>query len=128
MKDLIEKISNIFKIQELKERIIYTVILIAVFRLGSFVILPGIDSKMLVEMFNSTQGEGILGMINLFVGGAFSRGAIFALGIMPYISASIIIQLLAAAVPAIQKMQKEGESGQKKINQITTLQKSIYNR
>lgn len=119
MKELIEKITNIFKIPELKQRILYTLALLAVFRLGSFVILPGIDSGLLVEKFASGQGQGILGMINLFVGGAFSRGAIFALGIMPYISASIIVQLLGAAVPAIQKKQREGESGQKWINQLT---------
>jgi len=119
MKDLIEKIQNIFKIPELKSRILYTIALLAVFRLGSYVILPGIDSKLLVEQFSSGQGTGILGMINLFVGGAFSRGAIFALGIMPYISASIIVQLLGAAVPMIQKKQREGDSGQKWINQLT---------
>ena len=118
-KDFFEKIANIFKIQELKTRILYTIGLLAVYRLGSFVTLPGINSSRLSEMFASSQGEGILGMLNLFVGGAFGRGAIFALGIMPYISASIIVQLLGAAVPTIQKWQKEGESGTKRINQLT---------
>lgn len=119
MKDLIEKIRNIFKIDELRERIIYTLMLLAVFRLGSFVILPGIDSAQLEADFANNSGGGILDFINLFVGGAFARGAIFALGIMPYISASIIVQLLGAAMPSIQKLQREGESGQKKINQLT---------
>ena len=119
MKDLIEKIQNIFKITELKDRILYTIMLLAVFRFGSYVILPGIDSDELTRLFESGQGDGILGMINMFVGGAFSRGAIFALGIMPYISASIIVQLLGAAIPTIQKKQREGESGQKWINQLT---------
>ncbi|MFM2377173.1 MAG: hypothetical protein RLZZ165_2270 [Bacteroidota bacterium] len=119
MRDFIEKIRNIFRIEELKQRILYTLLLLAVFRLGSYVILPGIDSAQLALDFEKGQGGGILDIINIFVGGAFARGAIFALGIMPYISASIIVQLLGAALPSIQKMQKEGESGQKKINQLT---------
>lgn len=119
MRELIEKIRNIFRITELKERIFYTVTLLAVFRLGSYIILPGIDSDRLQQEFQQGQGGGILGLLNVFVGGAFGRGAIFAMGIMPYISASIIMQLLAVAVPSIHKMQREGESGQKKINQLT---------
>ncbi|MEM0995655.1 MAG: preprotein translocase subunit SecY [Bacteroidota bacterium] len=119
MKDLIEKLRNIWKIEELRQRIIYTLLLLGVFRLGSYVILPGIDSVQLEAAFNNSQGGGILDFINLFVGGAFARGAIFALGIMPYISASIIVQLLGAALPSIQKLQREGDSGQKKINQLT---------
>lgn len=119
MKDFIEKIRNIFRIEELRQRIIYTLLLLAVFRLGSYVILPGIDSSQLAIEFEKGQGGGILDLINVFVGGAFARGAIFALGIMPYISASIIVQLLGAALPSIQKLQKEGDSGQKKINQLT---------
>ena len=119
MKDLIEKLRNIYRIPELRTRIGYTLMLLAVFRLGSYVILPGIDSDILTQMFQSSQGGGILGLINTFVGGAFSRGAIFALGIMPYISASIIVQLGAAAIPSIAKKQREGESGQKWINQLT---------
>jgi preprotein translocase subunit SecY len=121
MRDFIEKIRNIFKITELRQRILYTITLLAVFRLGSYVILPGIDSGILEQEFARTQGGGILGFLNSFVGGSFGRGAVFALGIMPYISASIIVQLLAAAVPAIQKLQREGESGQKRINQITRI-------
>ena len=121
-KEFFEKIANIFKIQELKTRILYTIGLLAVYRLGSYVTLPGINSSRLSDMFNASQGEGILGMLDMFVGGAFSRGAIFALGIMPYISASIIVQLLGFAVPYFQRLQsKEGESGRKKINQFTRL-------
>ncbi len=119
MKDFIDKIRNIFRIDELRQRIIYTLLLLAVFRLGSYIILPGIDSEQLARDAQQGGGGGILAFINLFVGGAFARGAIFALGIMPYISASIIVQLLGAALPAIQKLQKEGDSGQKKINQLT---------
>ena len=119
MKNLIEKLRNIWRIEELRKRIIYTLTLLLVFRLGSYIVLPGIDSGMLEAQFDDGQGNGILGLINTFVGGAFSRGAIFALGIMPYISASIIVQLLGAAMPSIQKLQREGESGQKKINQLT---------
>lgn len=119
MKELIDKLRNIWKIEELKQRIIYTLLLLGVFRLGSYIILPGIDSVQLEAAFANSQGGGILDFINLFVGGAFARGAIFALGIMPYISASIIVQLLGAALPSIQKLQREGDSGQKKINQLT---------
>lgn len=119
MKEFIEKIRNIFRIEELRQRIIYTLLLLAVFRLGSYVILPGIDSEQLALDFQKGNSGGILDIINVFVGGAFARGAIFALGIMPYISASIIVQLLGAALPSIQKLQKEGDSGQKKINQLT---------
>ena len=119
MKDFIEKLRNIFRIDELRQRILYTLLLLLVFRLGSYVVLPGIDSEQLEADFANSQAGGILGLINTFVGGAFSRGAIFALGIMPYISASIIVQLLGAAMPSIQKLQREGESGQKKINQLT---------
>lgn len=123
MRELIEKIRNIFRINELKERILYTVTLLAVFRLGSYIILPGVDSEQLTADLNNNSGGGggILGLINVFVGGSWNRGAIFAMGIMPYISASIIMQLLAVAVPSIHKMQREGDSGQKKINQLTRL-------
>lgn len=119
MKKLLETLRNIWKIEELRKRILFTFLLIAVYRLGSYVILPGIDTQMLEQMFENQQGQGLLGLINTFVGGAFARGSIFALGIMPYISASIIIQLMMAALPSLQKLQKEGESGQKKIQQLT---------
>jgi len=115
MKALIEKIKQIWSIDELRNRIILTLSLILVYRIGSFIVLPGVDSSKI-------QGsEGIFGLLNMFVGGAFSRASIMALGIMPYISASIIFQLAGFAVPAIQKMQSEGESGRKKINQYTRI-------
>lgn len=120
MKGLIQTIRNIYKITELRDRIIYTLLLLAVFRLGTFIILPGINSDVLNELFNqSTSGGGLLGFFNIFMGGAFARGSILALGIMPYISASIVVQLLAAVVPQFQKLRREGETGTKKMNQIT---------
>ncbi len=117
MKKFISTIVNIFSIEELRRRIIYTVILLAVFRLGSFVVLPGIDPDKLGDISSILGGMG--NFIDLLLGGAFSKASIFALGIMPYISASIVVQLLTVAVPSFQKMQKEGESGRKKITQIT---------
>ncbi len=119
MKKLWDTLKTLYKIEELRQRILYTLLLLLVYRLGTFIILPGIDSSILIELFQRGQGEGILGMLDVFVGGAFSRGSILALGIMPYISASIIIQLMTAALPSLQKLQKEGESGYRKINQIT---------
>ncbi|MCZ2357460.1 MAG: preprotein translocase subunit SecY [Bacteroidia bacterium] len=119
MKGLIKTLKNIWSIPELRSRILFTLILLAVYRLGSYIILPGINSEILEQLFSRSQGGGILGILNTFVGGSFSRGSIFALGIMPYISASIIIQLVGAVLPQIQKLQKEGESGQRKINQYT---------
>lgn len=113
MKRLFQTLQNIFSIKELRDRIILTVIFLLIFRLGSYVLLPGLDSEKL------QAGTGIFGFIDLFVGGAFNRASIFALGIMPYISASIVIQLLSVAVPYFQRLQKEGESGRKRINQIT---------
>ena len=123
MRDLIQTIRNIFKIPELKDRIITTLLLLAVYRLGTYVVLPGIDSDALQTNFNSggNAGGGLIDLFNAFLGGAFARGSIFALGIMPYISASIVVQLLAAVVPSIQKLRMEGDSGTKKINQITRL-------
>lgn len=126
MKKFIQTIRNIFAIKELRTRIINTLILLLVFRLGANVVLPGIDPSILKEgqsaggNLGGTFG-GLSDMLNLFLGGAFSKAAIFALGIMPYISASIVIQLLTFAVPQFQKMQKEGESGRKKINNYTRL-------
>jgi preprotein translocase subunit SecY len=113
MNKFLQPIKNIFSIEELRNRIFYTIGFLLVFRLGSYVLLPGIDSEAL------KGGSGIFDFINLFAGGAFNRASIFALGIMPYISASIVIQLLTVALPQFQKMQKEGESGRKKITQIT---------
>lgn len=114
MKRFIETIKNIFSIEELRTRILNTLLFIAIFRLGSFVALPGIDPSRL-----DVSTDGLLGLLDVFSGGAFSKASIFALGIMPYISASIAIQLLTMAMPYFQKMQKEGESGRKKLNQIT---------
>lgn len=114
MKKFIDTIKAIFSIDELRNRILYTFGFLLVFRLGSYIYLPGIDPSKL-----QTNNEGILGFINTFVGGAFERASLFALGIMPYISASIVIQLLTVAVPYFQKLQKEGESGRKKVTQIT---------
>lgn len=118
MKRLIQTIRNIYKIEELRKRIIYTLGIILIYRLGSYIVLPGVDPNQLANLQNQTSG-GLLGLLNMFSGGAFSNASIFALGIMPYISASIVVQLLGMAIPYFQKLQKEGESGRKKINQIT---------
>ncbi len=115
MKKFITTIRNIFSIEELRNRILNTIGFLIIFRLGSFVVLPGVDPNLLEQGADS----GIFGLLNTFLGGAFSRASIFGLGIMPYISASIVIQLLTVAVPYFQKMQKEGDSGRKKMNQIT---------
>jgi len=120
MKGLIQTIKNIFNIEELRKRIILTLLLIVVYRLGSYVVLPGVDPNML-QAYSSRASQGLFGLINMFAGGAFSRASIFALGIMPYISASIVVQLLGIAVPYFQKLQKQGESGTQKINQITRI-------
>ncbi len=120
MKRFIEILTNIYKIEELRTRILYTLGILLVYRLGSFVVLPGIDPSQLENLKRQTS-EGILGLLDMFSGGAFSNASIFALGIMPYISASIVVQLLGIAVPYFQRLQKEGESGRKKINQITRL-------
>ena len=120
MKRLIETIKNIWKIDDLKTRILNTLLLILVYRLGTMVVLPGIDPSQLAALKNQTA-TGILGLLDMFSGGAFSNASIFALGIMPYISASIVIQLLGMAVPYFQRLQREGESGRRKINQITRI-------
>ncbi len=118
MRKFIETIKNIFKIEELRKRIVYTLLLILVYRFGCFVVLPGIDATMLARLQSSTQ-EGLVGLLNMFSGGAFGNASIFALGVMPYISASIVIQLLGVFVPYFRKLQMEGESGRKKMNQMT---------
>jgi len=118
MRKLIETIRNIYKIEELRNRILYTLGIILIYRLGAYVVLPGIDPHQLSNL--QQQGSsGLMGLLNMFSGGAFSRASIFALGIMPYISASIVIQLLGMAIPYFQRLQREGESGRRKINQIT---------
>jgi preprotein translocase subunit SecY len=114
----IDTIKNVWKIEELRNRIILTLGLLLVYRFGAQVTLPGIDASMLGGFAGKFDG-GIAGLLNAFTGGAFSKASVFALGIMPYISASIVVQLMQIAVPYLQKLQKEGESGRKKINQIT---------
>ncbi|MDZ7360991.1 MAG: preprotein translocase subunit SecY [candidate division KSB1 bacterium] len=116
---MLESIQNIFKIPELRKRVIFTLLILLVERIGTHVPVPGINSRVLLDYFSSMQGGGLLGLYDLFAGGAFSRATVFALGIMPYISASIIIQLLGAVMPFFQRLQKEGEEGRKKITQYT---------
>ena len=118
MKKIIETIKNIWRIEDLRTRLLITILFVAVYRFGSFIVLPGIDPARL-QALQSQTSEGLMSLLNMFSGGAFSNASVFALGIMPYISASIVIQLLAMAVPYFQKMQREGESGRRKINQIT---------
>jgi preprotein translocase subunit SecY len=117
MKNFIQTLKNIWSIEELRQRLLTTLALLLVFRIGSYIVLPGIDAARLAAA--NEGGGGLADLLNLFTGGAFNRASIFSLGIMPYISASIIMQLAGIAVPSIQKMQKEGESGRKKINQYT---------
>src|SRR5512135_972940 len=119
MAKLGESFRNIFKIQELRQRIIFTAALLIVVRFGSHVTLPGIDSRVLSEAVRNQSSNTLFGLYDLFVGGAFRNAAIFALGIMPYISSSIILQLLGAVVPYFQKLSKEGEEGRKKLTQLT---------
>ena len=118
MKKFIETIKNIFKIEELRKRLVYTFLLILVYRFGCFVVLPGIDASMLAGLQDTTK-DGLVGLLDMFSGGAFGNASIFALGVMPYISASIVIQLLGVFVPYFRKLQMEGESGRKKMNQMT---------
>lgn len=133
MKKLIQTLKNIWSIEELRSKVVYTLLLLIVYRLGTHIVLPGVDPGKLSEL-NSKASEGILGIFDSFAGGAFSSASIFALGIMPYISASIFMQLMSILVPQFQKMQKEGESGRKKINQwtryltvlVTVFQASAY--
>ncbi|MBK6912840.1 MAG: preprotein translocase subunit SecY [Ignavibacteriales bacterium] len=119
MSRLTETFRNIFKIHELRQRIIYTLALLFIVRLGSHLTLPGVDAVLLAESMKNQTSDNLFALYDLFVGGAFQNAAIFALGIMPYISASIILQLLGAVVPYFQKLQQEGEEGRKKITQLT---------
>ncbi len=119
MKKFIQTLKNIWSIEDLRKRLTYTIGLILLFRFGSYVMLPGIDPEIYGQAANVNGQSGLLGLINLFAGGGFSRASIFALGIMPYISASIAIQLLTIAVPYFARLQKEGESGRRKMNQYT---------
>jgi preprotein translocase subunit SecY len=118
MKRFISTLQNIYKIEELRERILNTLLFVLIYRIGSYVVLPGIDPDKLDALQQQTS-DGILGLISMFTGGAFSNASVFALGIMPYISASIVLQLAGLAIPALQRLQREGESGRKKINQYT---------
>ncbi|MFC4263594.1 preprotein translocase subunit SecY [Ferruginibacter yonginensis] len=118
MKKFITTLKNIWSIEELRSKIVFTLGLLFIYRLGSFIVLPGIDPNQLANLSNNSKG-GMLGLLDAFVGGAFSKASIFALGIMPYISASIFMQLMTILVPQMAKVQKEGESGRKKINQWT---------
>ena len=119
MANFTETFRNIFKIHELRQRIIYTLALLTIVRVGAHITLPGIDAALLAEQTRHATSDNLFGLYDLFVGGAFSNAAIFALGIMPYISASIIIQLMGAVIPYFQKLQQEGEEGRKKITQLT---------
>lgn len=118
MRRFIETLKNIYRIEDLRNRILYTLGILLVYRLGSFVVLPGIDPSQLEALRRQTE-DGVMGLLDMFSGGAFSHASIFALGIMPYISASIVVQLLGMAIPYFQRLQREGESGYRKINQIT---------
>ena len=118
MRRFIETLKNIYRIEDLRNRILYTLGILLVYRLGSFVVLPGIDPSQLEALRRQTE-DGVMGLLDMFSGGAFSHASIFALGIMPYISASIVVQLLGMAIPYFQRLQREGESGHRKINQIT---------
>ena len=116
MKKFFATLSNIWKIEDLRSRILFTLLCLLIYRIGSFIIIPGVNPASIED---GQAKEGLLGLLNMFAGGSFSRSSIFALGVMPYISASIVVQLLGIAVPYFQKLQKEGESGRKKINQVT---------
>ena len=118
MKKFIEYLRNCWKVEDLRQRLLVTLLFVAIYRFGSFVVLPGINPALLDKLQSQTAG-GLMSLLDMFSGGAFSNASIFALGIMPYISASIVMQLLAVAVPYFQKLQREGESGRKKISQYT---------
>ena len=119
MKKFVTTLKNIWSIEELRNKITFTLLLLFIYRLGSYIVLPGIDPNKLANLHDSTKNNGMLGLLDAFVGGAFSKASIFALGIMPYISASIFMQLMTILVPQMAKIQKEGESGRKKINSWT---------
>ena len=115
---IVKTFTNIWRIEDLRTRILITLMFVAIYRLGSYIVLPGVDTEALQGLRNQTEG-GLMSLLDMFSGGAFSQASIFALGIMPYISASIVMQLLGLAVPYFQKMQREGESGRRKMNQYT---------
>jgi preprotein translocase subunit SecY len=136
VKKLIQTLKNIWSIEELRGKILFTLLMITIYRIGSFIAVPGINPIKMAQKAGENKNNGILDLINTFAGGAFNQASIFALGIMPYISASIFMQLMTVLVPRFQKMQKEGDSGRKKINQytryltvgVTLLQASAYVR
>ena len=115
---VVDTIKNIWKIEDLRKRILITMGFVTVYLFGTYVVIPGVDPKDLTGLAKQTSG-GLMALLDMFSGGAFSNASIFALGIMPYISASIVMQLMAIVVPSFQKMQREGESGRRKINQMT---------
>ncbi len=120
MSSIADNLRNVWRIHELRQRIIYSLLLLLVYRVGSYVTIPGVDASLLEQLSqNRESGQGLFGLFDLFVGGAFFRAGIFALGIMPYITASIIIQLLGAVVPSFQKLQREGEEGRRKVTQLS---------
>jgi protein translocase subunit secY/sec61 alpha len=115
---LVKTLENIWKIEDLRKRLLITFFFVVIYRFGVHIILPGVDPQQLASLHSMTAG-GLLGILDMFSGGAFANASIFALGIMPYISASIVIQLLGIAIPYFQKLQREGESGRTKMNQYT---------
>ncbi|MEW6701721.1 MAG: preprotein translocase subunit SecY, partial [Bacteroidota bacterium] len=119
MAKLQETFRNIFKIHELRQRIFYTIALLVIVRIGTHITLPGIDTELLHSAMKNSSSDNLFGLYDLFVGGAFSNAAVLALGIMPYISASIILQIAGAVIPYFQKLQREGEGGRKKLTQLT---------
>lgn len=121
MKNFIQTLKNIWRIDDLRNRILATLSLVLVYRVGAHIVLPGVDPNQLSELANQSDGNGLMSLLNMFSGGAFANASIFALGIMPYITASIIVQLLGMAVPYFQRLQSEGESGRRKINRIIRL-------
>lgn len=126
MSRLTDTFRNIFKINELRQRIIYTLSLLVIVRLGSHLTIPGVDAVLLSESMKNASSDNLFGLFDLFVGGAFSNAAIFALGIMPYISASIILQLMGAVIPYFQKLQQEGEEGRKKLLSLHAMELLLY--
>jgi preprotein translocase subunit SecY len=117
MKDKLQTLKNIWDVKELRDKIVYTLILLLIYRLGTHIVLPGVDTSTIKNL--QSQTSGLLGLFNMFAGGAFSNASIFGLGVMPYISASIAVQLLAFVIPSFKKMQMEGESGRRTMNQYT---------
>ena len=115
----VQTLKNIWTIEELRKRLLITLFLVLIYRLGCYVVLPGISTEAIRDLANFTNKSGLMQLLDMFSGGAFSQASIFALGIMPYITASIVIQLLGMVLPSFQKMQREGESGRQKLNQYT---------